>query len=138
MSRWAIQRRGVMATFSRAAVEGWPAAEIRLLLSLLRRYLIAERDELLRNGIRLRAIGGLGNPRGLAYVDGRLHVLDRGRRAVLAQPVADGGECLAMAENLPVGAACPLDFAGGLSVDHRGGLLIAADGERSVLRLYPA
>ncbi|MCC6295072.1 MAG: gluconolaconase [Pseudomonadales bacterium] len=92
----------------------------------------------IQDGAVTTAIGGLGNPRGLAYVDGRLHVLDRGRRAVLAQPVADGGECLAMAENLPVGAACPLDFAGGLSVDHRGGLLIAADGEGSVLRLDPA
>jgi len=36
-----------------------------------------------------------------------------------------------------VGAICPLDFAGGLCVDHRGGLLIAADGEGSVLRLVP-
>lgn len=45
---------------------------------------------------------------------------------------------MAIAENLPIGASCPLDFAGGLSIDHRGGLFIAADGEGSVLRLYPA
>ena len=91
----------------------------------------------IQDGTVTTAIGGLGNPRGLAYADDQLHVLDRGRRAVLAQPVADGGECVVIAENLPVGATCPLDFAGGLSIDPRGGLLIAADGEGSVLRLYP-
>lgn len=92
----------------------------------------------IRDGVATTAIGGLDNPRGLAYANGRLHVLDRGRRAVLAQSLGDGNACIAVAEHLPVGAVCPLDFAGGLSVDHRGGLLIAADGEGSVLRLYPA
>jgi len=92
----------------------------------------------IRDGAATTAIGGLGNPRGLAYAQGNLYVLDRGRRAVLAQRVADGNQCIAIAEHLPVGAACPLDFAGGLSIDHRGGLLIAADGEGSVLRLSPA
>lgn len=89
------------------------------------------------NGSVSTTIGGLDNPRGLAFADGRLHVLDRGRRALLAQLLSDGGDAIVIAENLPVGAICPLDFAGGLSVDHRGGLLIAADGEGSVLRLAP-
>ena len=91
----------------------------------------------IEDGTVSTVMGGLGNPRGLACANGRLHVLDRGRRTLLAQPLDGGGDAAAIAENLPIGAACPLDFAGGLSVDHHGGLLIAADGEGSVLRLYP-
>jgi len=89
----------------------------------------------IQEGTVTTAIGGLGNPRGLAQTNGQLYVLDRGRRALLALPDGGSGDGSIIAENLPVGAACPLDFAGGLSIDHRGGLLIAADGEGSVLRL---
>lgn len=91
----------------------------------------------IQDGTVSTVIGGLGNPRGLAYANGKLHVLDRGRRTLLAQPLTGSGDAVAIAENLPIGAACPLDFAGGISVDPRGGLVIAADGEGSVLRLSP-
>lgn len=81
------------------------------------------------------AIGGLGNPRGLAASHDRLYVLDRGRRALLGRPLRGDADARVIAERLPIGAVCPIDFAGGLCSDHRGGLLIAADGEGSVLRL---
>ena len=90
----------------------------------------------IQDGAVTTAIDGLGNPRGLAHAQGSLYVLDRGRRALLA--VGREGDANVLAENLPVGASCPLDFAGGLCVDHRGGLLIAGDGEGSVLRLAHA
>ncbi|MFZ5653135.1 MAG: SMP-30/gluconolactonase/LRE family protein [Pseudomonadota bacterium] len=89
----------------------------------------------IRDGAIDTAIGGLGNPRGLASLHDRLYVLDRGRRALLGRPLDGGGDARVIAERLPIGAACPIDFAGGLCSDHRGGLLIAADGEGSVLRL---
>jgi undecaprenyl diphosphate synthase len=43
------------------STENWqrPAHETRMLMALLKRYLIAERDELMSNGIVLRAIGEL-------------------------------------------------------------------------------
>lgn len=91
----------------------------------------------IRDGAATTLIGGLRDPRGLACLDGWLHVLDRGQRALHKISLGDPGSTSVIAENLPVGAICPLDFAGGLCVDHRGGLLIAADGEGSVLRLIP-
>jgi sugar lactone lactonase YvrE len=92
----------------------------------------------IRNGEITTAIGDLGNPRGLASIRDQLYVLDRGRRALLCQPLDGSGDARVVAERLPIGAACPLDFAGGLCSDHRDGLLIAADGEGSVLRLATA
>lgn len=88
-----------------------------------------------RDGVITTLIDGLRDPRGLACLDGWLHVLDRGQRALHKISLGDPGNTEVIAENLPVGAICPLDFAGGLCSDHRGGLLIAADGEGSVLRL---
>lgn len=89
----------------------------------------------IRDGEITTAIDDLGNPRGLASIRGRLYVLDRGRRALLSGPLDGEVDARVVAERLPIGAACPIDFAGGLCNDHRGGLLIAADGEGSVLRL---
>jgi sugar lactone lactonase YvrE len=91
----------------------------------------------IRDGAATTLIGGLRDPRGLACLDGWLHVLDRGQRALHKVSLGDPGNTSVTAENLPVGAICPLDFAGGLCVDQRGGLLIAADGEGSILRLTP-
>lgn len=79
---------------------------------------------------------GLRNPRGLAISGTTLYLLDRGSRSLWALDLDSGGTTGAqIATNLPVGADCPLDFAGGLCCDPAGGLLIAADGEGSVLRL---
>ncbi len=89
----------------------------------------------IRDGAATTLIGGLRDPRGMACLNGWLHVLDRGRRALHAIGLDGDASAVVIAENLPVGASCPLDFAGGLGVDHRGSLLIAADGEGSVLRL---
>ena len=91
----------------------------------------------IRDGAATTLIGGLRDPRGLACLDGWLHVLDRGQRALHKVSLGDPGATSVVAENLPVGAICPLDFAGGLCVDQRRGLLIAADGEGSILRLTP-
>lgn len=81
---------------------------------------------------------GLKNPRGLAISASTLYLLDRDSRSLWAFDVnAPGAPATQqqIATNLPVGAHCPLDFAGGLCVDPEGALLVAADGEGSVLRL---
>ncbi len=55
-------RMGVQSlTLYAFSVENWkrPAAEIRYLMRLLRRFLIAERPTLMENGVRLRGLGRL-------------------------------------------------------------------------------
>jgi undecaprenyl diphosphate synthase len=55
-------RMGVKSlTLYAFSVENWkrPAPEVRYLMRLLRRYMIDERDLLMENGVRLRAIGRL-------------------------------------------------------------------------------
>ena len=79
----------------------------------------------------------LVNPRGLAVMGNTLYILDRGSRSLWAIDLAEGNAAERVASNLPIGALCPLDFAGGLCVDGQGNLLIAADGEGSVLKLSP-
>lgn len=85
---------------------------------------------------------GLQDPRGMAILGDTLYLLDRGSRSLwalaltadLRNPAARAADTQ-IATRLPVGARCPLDFAGGLCASHDGGLLIAADGEGSVLSL---
>lgn len=58
----ACRRVGVEAlTLYSFSTENWrrPATEVAALMALLKRYLFEERDELLDNGIRLKAIGQL-------------------------------------------------------------------------------
>ncbi|HBD13130.1 MAG TPA: gluconolaconase [Porticoccaceae bacterium] len=73
------------------------------------------------------------DPRGMALVDNILYVLDRGARSLWSIDLANGYAALQIAGRLPVGAVCPLDFAGGLCTNPAGGLLVAADGEGSIL-----
>ena len=87
------------------------------------------------NGATTTILDGLDNPRGLASINGLLYVLDRGNRSLIEVDVSGSGKASTIASDLPIGAICPLDLAGGLASDHNGGLLIAADGEGSVLRL---
>jgi undecaprenyl diphosphate synthase len=57
-------RMGVQSlTLYAFSVENWkrPRAEVRYLMSLLRRFLIDERGTLMDNGVRLEAIGRLGS-----------------------------------------------------------------------------
>ncbi len=59
----AARRLGVEAlTLYAFSEQNWnrPPFEVAALMELLRRYLLSERDELLQNGIRLRAIGRTG------------------------------------------------------------------------------
>jgi hypothetical protein len=88
---------------------------------------------------------GLQNPRGMTILGDTLYLLDRGSRSLWSltltadlQDPAIRANDTQIATRLPVGAHCPLDFAGGLCASHDGGLLIAADGEGSVLSLRPA
>ncbi len=58
----AARRLGVQAlTLFAFSEQNWarPAIEVQLLMSLLREFLLSEREEILGNGIRLRAIGDL-------------------------------------------------------------------------------
>ncbi|MEZ0153442.1 MAG: SMP-30/gluconolactonase/LRE family protein [Candidatus Reddybacter sp.] len=80
-------------------------------------------------------LDGLFDPRGIAAIDNTLYVLDRAAHSIWAIDLAGEAEPTKIATHLPIGAICPLDFAGGLCVDGKGGLLVAADGEGSILRL---
>lgn len=70
--------------------ENWrrPKTEIAALMELLRRFLIAERDELMENDIRLRAIGNLddlpGGARGALDETMRLTAQNGGMQLVLS------------------------------------------------------
>lgn len=77
---------------------------------------------------------GLLDPRGLAVIGDELFVLDRAGRKLWSVNLAGGDKALVVAGNLPTGADCPLDLAGGLCCDGEGNLLIAADGEGSILK----
>lgn len=83
----------------------------------------------------LTVLDGLFDPRGIAAIDSTLYVLDRAAHSLWAVDLRGENKPEKIATHLPVGAICPLDFAGGLCADGKGGLLIAADGEGSVLRL---
>ena len=83
-------------------------------------------------------LDGLFDPRGIAAIDNNLYVLDRAAHSIWAIDLAGESKPEQIATHLPIGAICPLDFAGGLCVDGKGGLLVAADGEGSVLRLSRA
>ncbi len=80
----------------------------------------------------------LQDPRGLTVIGDELFVLDRGGRALWSVNLAEGNTATRVASQLPVGAVCPIDLAGGLCGDGAGNLLIAADGEGSILRLARA
>ena len=77
---------------------------------------------------------GLADPRGLAAMGDELFVLDRGGRKLWSVNLKDGNRAKSVAGNLPTGADCPLDLAGGLCRGSDGNLLIAADGEGSILK----
>ncbi|MBV1931924.1 MAG: hypothetical protein KUG71_09430 [Porticoccaceae bacterium] len=77
----------------------------------------------------------LKDPRGLAVIGDELFVLDRAGRTLWSVDLAGGNAASQVATQLPVGAVCPLDLAGGLCSDGSGHLLIAADGEGSILRI---
>ncbi len=78
---------------------------------------------------------GLEDPRGITAVENQLYVLDRGSRVLWAVDLSDSNAATKVATHLPIGAACPLDLAGGLCKDSSGNLLIAADGEGSILQI---
>lgn len=80
-------------------------------------------------------LAGLLDPRGIAAIGNTLYVLDRAGHAMWAIDLVGQSEPVQIATHLPIGAICPLDFAGGLCADGKGGLLVAADGEGSILRL---
>ncbi len=80
---------------------------------------------------------GLEDPRGITVIDNQLYVLDRGGCVLWSVNLADGNAATKIATNLPVGAVTPIDLAGGLCKDSSGNLLIAADGEGSILQLCP-
>lgn len=80
-------------------------------------------------------LGGLLDPRGIAAIGNTLYVLDRAGHSIWAIELGSESKPEQIVTHLPIGAICPLDFAGGLCVDGQGGLLVAADGEGSVLRL---
>lgn len=77
---------------------------------------------------------GLVDPRGLAVIGEEMFVLDRAGRKLWSVSLAGDYKAAVVASNLPTGADCPLDLAGGLCGDGAGNLLIAADGEGSVLK----
>ncbi|HAD09716.1 MAG TPA: gluconolaconase [Porticoccaceae bacterium] len=81
---------------------------------------------------------GLADPRGLAAMGDELFVLDRGGRKLWSVNLKDGNRATTIAENLPTGADCPLDLAGGLCRGSDGNLLVAADGEGSILKFSRA
>ena len=80
-------------------------------------------------------LAGLLDPRGIAAIDDTLYVLDRADHSIWAIDIVAESKPVQVATHLPIGALCPLDFAGGLCADGKGGLLIAADGEGSILHL---
>jgi len=81
---------------------------------------------------------GLDDPRGLAVIGDELFVLDRAGRKLWSVNLAGGHNAELVASHLPTGADCPLDLAGGLCRDYDGNLLMAADGEGSVLKFSRA
>lgn len=86
-------------------------------------------------GVLTPIIENLKDPRGITVVDEQLFVLDRGNRELWSVNLAEGNAATRLASHLPVGAVCPIDLAGGLCNDGSGNLLIAADGEGSILRI---
>lgn len=86
-------------------------------------------------GAVVPVLEGLNDPRGLTVVGNELFVLDRGARELWSINLGGGNEAVKVATHLPIGAVCPIDLAGGLCRDGSGNLLIAADGEGSILQL---
>ena len=78
---------------------------------------------------------GLEDPRGITAIENQLYVLDRGSRVLWSVDLSDGNAATKVATHLPIGAVCPIDLAGGLCKDSAGNLLIAADGEGSILQI---
>ena len=89
------------------------------------------------NGEITPVLEGLQDPRGITAIDDTLYVLDRGGRALWSVNPGQSNAAAKVVTHLPVGAVSPIDLAGGLCSDHEGNLLIAADGEGSILRLRP-
>ncbi|MGQ9589889.1 MAG: polyprenyl diphosphate synthase [Planctomycetota bacterium] len=103
-----------------------PRGEIRVLMRLLRSYLVSERKELLENGIRLRAAG-------------RLEELPAGVRAALEETVGLTAECRGMVLRLALnygGRQEILDALAKLSEDVRSGRAAPPSLEEGDLRKY--
>ncbi len=82
-------------------------------------------------------ISGLSTPKGLAFDQGRLLVLDIGHRSLVTVNLETGKQ-ETLASALPIGARGPMDFPGGLAVKPDGTICIAADGEGSILAMRRA
>ncbi len=91
----------------------------------------------IRQGRLETLMNGLSRPKGMAFYQSRLLVLDVGDQILHAVDVKTRQrETLASA--LPIGAKGPMDFPGGLAVLPDGTICIAADGEGSLLTLTRA
>ncbi len=93
----AARRLGVNAlTLFAFSEQNWfrPGPEIVALMELLRDYLISERDELLDNGIRLRAVGRLGKlpERVRSVLDERMAETAGNRGMTLTLALSYGGQ----------------------------------------------
>lgn len=94
--------------------ENWarPADEVRALMTLLRNYLVGEREELLEKGIRLKAIGRLGMlPADVrAELDETMALTARGENMTLTLALSYGGRAeLVDAVNRALAAGEPID-----------------------------
>lgn len=79
-------------------------------------------------------LDGLSKPKGMARYQGSLLVLDHGTRDLHAMDLQTKQQQV-LAWHLPIGAAGPMDFPGGLAVGRDGTIYIAGDGEGSMLTL---
>lgn len=102
------------------------------------------------DGEATTVLDGLGEPHGLALSAGVLHVLDRGRKALVGFSL-ERREATTLATGLPVGEAAgivpkplpglpgfipgPIGTFAGIAASSDGSIYVAADGEGSVLRL---
>ena len=92
----AARRLGLRAlTLYAFSEQNWarPEEEVDALMSLLREYLLTEREELLENGIRLNAIGNLGRLPSLvrAVLDPLRHDTDTDQQMTLTLALSYGG-----------------------------------------------
>jgi undecaprenyl diphosphate synthase len=110
------------------SVENWkrPRAEVRYLMRLLRRFLIAERDTLMENGVRLRSIGRVADLPAEALSE---------LRAIESLTAENDGMLLRLA--LSYGSRTELaDAAAALARDVRAGRLAPDDVDEETLRRY--
>ena len=80
---------------------------------------------------------GLTRPKGMALYQGSLLVLDHGAKELCAVDLRTQQHQV-VASQLPVGAAGPMDFPGGLAVSSDGTIYIAGDAEGSIVAIRQA